>query len=74
MRFSLNKLSRRHANLLAGAVLSAFIVAVLLSVAAPALLLGGVAGWLAGAVLGLAAALALRRPCGILMGRLVGAG
>jgi hypothetical protein len=72
MRFSLNELARRHANLLAGAVLLAFITAIALSVVAPAVLLGGIGGWIAGAALGLAAALALRRPCGILMGRLVG--
>jgi hypothetical protein len=72
MRFSLTALARRHANLLAGAVLAAFVTAIALCVAAPALLVGGIGGWLAGAALGVAVALALKRPCGILMGRLVG--
>jgi hypothetical protein len=54
-------------------VLVAFLALIAAVVAAPVLLVGGVAGWAAGVPLGAIVAQLARRPVGLLMGRLVDA-
>jgi hypothetical protein len=58
---------------LAVLVLAAFVTLLAGIVLASVVLLGGIAGWSAGIVLGALVAQATRRPVGLLMGRLVDA-
>jgi type IV secretory pathway TrbL component len=54
-------------------VLAAFVLLVAGIVVAGVAILGGIAGWVTGIVLGALVAQATRRPVGLLMGRLVDA-
>jgi hypothetical protein len=71
MRTRTNTLINRLGFTLAVLVLTAFVALVGAIVFACATVLGGPAGWIAGVVVGLAVAQALRGRCGALIGRLV---
>ena len=71
MRTRTNTLINRLGFTLAVLVLTAFVALVGAIVLASATVLGGPMGWIAGAVLGLVVAQALRGRCGALIGRLV---
>jgi hypothetical protein len=71
MRTRTNTLINRLGFTLAVLVLTAFVALVGAIVFACTTVLGGPVGWIAGVVLGLAVAQALRGRCGALIGRLV---
>jgi len=71
MRTKTDTLIFRMGFSLALLVLAAFVALVGAIVYAGATVVGGPIGWAVGVVLAFAAAQALRRPCGALMGRLV---